>query len=176
MSNELYVMEDSRDLLRWNLETAEQPELSREDASLLYTEIWGHGAELLYDSYGTLYWKQGDKDVIRITLGDVIDQVCDWNYSDINRCLDDRMNAISQENYWEIDTRYKQLKDREEHLNQLFDKTSIGQQIRNRMKELAAKTFDQVRMIPVIKNPVAAEESARKQASFQRQPRRGMVM
>ena len=176
MSGEHYVIEKAEDLIRWNEHFEEFPDLTPEEAGLICSELHDNGAELMADTYGTLYWKQDGSDEIKISLEDVVDQISAWNYRDIFSLRDERMNAESFDHYCEMDSTYKQLKEKEKQIDRLFEKTTIGRQIRRQMRDLAEKTFDQVRMIPIISPPMREEGPVRKPAAIARQPRKGMVI
>ena len=176
MNENFYVMDDAEDILRWNEYYEEFPELTREEAELIYSELRDNNVELLADPYGTLFWKQNGEEPMRLTLDDVIDQISAWNYRDIFSIKDNRMEAESSDHFWEMETKYKQLKEKEKPIDRLFEKTTIGRRIRIQMRDLANKKLDQVRMIPIISPPVKDDDPVRRPAAFSRQPRKGMVM
>lgn len=176
MNESYYVIETAEDILRWNEHYEEFPELTYPEAELIYSELRNNEVELMADQYGTLFWKQDGEEPMKMMLDDVIDQISAWNYRDIYELRDSRMEADSYDDYWDKESRYKQLKEKEKQIDRLFEKTSMGRRIRLQMHDLAVKTADQVRMIPILSTTIKPDDPIRRPAAVSRQSRKGMVI
>ena len=57
--------------------------IKEKHASLILTYLGDKDVKLYSDEEGKLYWEKEGEDKVEITMDDVIDQVCDFNYSDM---------------------------------------------------------------------------------------------
>ena len=153
MNEELLIIDDVETLMSWVRDSNSVPELTASEAKLLIDMTTAHGVELMTDSYFSLYSKEGSHDMIRISLDDLIDQACEWNYREIFELKQTKLDSYSFEEYARREDRLKQLKEIGKTLDTLFDQTVYGKRLSDRMRELAKETIDQVRLIPVVKIP-----------------------
>ena len=153
MNEEMYIIEDVDSFLAWNKRSATSPQLKEKQARLLFDQMTNHRVELMIDKYGSLYSKEEEGNLIGISLDDVIDQVCEWNYRDIRECQVMCRNASGFVEFCKYDDLLKELRKVEKTLDKLFEQTIYGRQISERMKELAEKTWDKMQMVPVYDFP-----------------------
>ena len=170
MSEEYLVMDDAASLVKWNKEMGVSPLLREKHADLLIKELSKHDSELMIDQRGTLYFKEADRDLIEITLDDVIDQACEWNYRDIRDVKALCMNADGFEDFCKYDDKLSELKKTEKILNKLFDQTAYGRQITERMKELVEKTWGKSALIPVYDFPMYEDKPANRDGGIKPAP------
>ena len=153
MRERLFPIESKESLVEWNKKTNASPRLSASEAGILYDHIVQHEVRLLFDEHDNLYWKEPGGDQIQILIDDLIDQVCDWNYQDIRDMKALCMNSDSFAQFCQYDDRLKELKEAEKILNRLYEDTVYGKQLTSRMKDLVARTWGQVNMIPILDLP-----------------------
>ncbi|MBR6229459.1 MAG: hypothetical protein IKQ97_06960 [Eubacterium sp.] len=153
MNEEMIVLEDVGAFMDWNRQSASSPLLKEKQAKLIFDQMERHEVTLLIDQYGGLYCLEKNGDMIGVQMDDLIDQACEWNYRDIRACKMQRMESSSFVNYCRYDDQLKELKKQERILNKLFDQTVYGRKISDRMRELAEKTWDDLRMVPIYDMP-----------------------
>ncbi len=176
MTHEFYVIEDGEDLLRWNRDENEVPELTTGEADFIVSESKAYDIELLTDTYGTLYARYDDEP-FKITLADVIDELGSIFHIQLENYREAAAAADPNDSFRKFTDQIKELEEKEQRLDEVFEKTTLARQIRNRMCALAAKTYDQVRMIPIISNTIKDDGPVLKPAAFTAdRPRKGMVM
>ena len=178
MNRELYVITDAEDLLMWNQGEAEIPDLTEDEAEFITGEMEGYHIELMTDGYGTLFEKNRNGDLFRTTFADVIDEIGNYVHRQLVHYRDLSAKASEQgDDLWNYNDEIEALEESENRLDEIFEKTTLGRQIRSRMRELAAKTFEQVRMIPIISNTIKDDGPVLKPAAYATRPSgKGMVI
>ena len=141
------------DLMDWNKRFDLEISMKEKQAGIIMDYLKKHGASLAYDEGGTLFWVEADKETIELSLDDVIDQVCEWNFDEVCRAKSSRMEADSYLDYCKLDDKYKKLLKEYRSLEKAFEQTSYGKDIAIRMRKLAAKTYEQTRLVPVYNLP-----------------------
>ena len=164
MAKEFVILDDVYSLMNWNKDSGTIPVLSKKQAEILIDQLAKHDCEIMADEAGRIFFKEADRELIEITLDDVIDQACEWNYRDIRDLKTLCMNAEGFEEFCRFDDKLSELKKTDKILNKLFDETAYGKQITQRMRDLVEKTWGRDNLIPVYDPPMyedklIAEES-----------------
>ena len=141
------------DLMDWNKRFDSGISMKEKQAGIIMDYLGKHGANLAFDEGGKLFWVEADKENIELSLDDVIDQVCDWNFDQVCKLKYARMEAESYLDYCRLDDKYKKLLKEYRSLEKVFDQTMYGKDIAMRMRKLAAATYEQTRLVPVYDLP-----------------------
>jgi hypothetical protein len=155
MEKEITIMGEPEELLAWIGEHDLLMGIGLEDAKILLGYVEGHGYVIGTDENGALVRQDlcGDPEEIEAySMDDLIDSVCEWNYSLILEMDNSRRNPENFLDFVQKQNKYEALKQDEKRLDQMFDKTIYGKEV----GELAIKLAEQVIQSQKIKKEVEA--------------------
>ena len=143
MKSEIKIMEEPEELLAWIDEHDILMGIDLEDAKILFGYLEGHGYGIGVNESGGLVRQdicEEHGEVIEYSMDDLIDCVCEWNYSLILEMEAARNNPENFLDFVEKQNQYDALKQDEKRLDRMFDKTIYGKE----MEDLARKLADQI--------------------------------
>lgn len=140
MDRQITIINKPEVLLDWIDENDLLMGIDLEDARILLDYMEGHGYGVGSDPDGKLYRQDlndSDEKTEEYSMDDLIDAVCEWNYSMILVMDSQRRNPDNFLDFTEKQNKYEDLKIEEQRLNRMFDKTIYAKQIEELAEELA---------------------------------------
>ena len=147
MRNEIELITEPKELLKWMVAHDVLIDLSAEDATLLLGYMEGH-------DYGVAVTEDGD--LVRVDLSseqpepddysvdELIDQVCEWNYEMILDADMRRKNPKNAAEFMEEQSRYEAYMMDERKLDRMFDQTKYAVEIEKTAHRLAEKVLTEM--------------------------------
>lgn len=151
MRNEIELITEPKELLKWMAAHDVLIDLSAEDATLLLGYMEGH-------DYGVAVTKDGE--LVRVDLSseqpepddysvdELIDQVCEWNYEMILDADMRRKNPKNAAEFMEEQSRYEAYMLDERKLDRMFDQTKYAAEIEKTAHRLAEKVLTEMTLAP----------------------------
>lgn len=168
------LITEARKLIDWLDENDILMNLSESDVALLMNYMEGHGYRIGLREDGLIKYEMnaGAEQVATITIDDVIDMVCEWNYEMLQIATENLKNSVGMSEYLQRKEYYNALRTDEKELDRMFDQTCYGRQIYSLTEKLAEEVvqhlqktgnLDQAALVvsDAIKNYPMEQEKAR---------------
>ncbi len=146
---------DSADgLINWCRDTHQEVKIQRKGAAIIMDYLLENGKELSASSGGELFFLDKENP---ITLDDVVDLVCEWNYEKLVDARDKKENPKNFIDFCSSSSLEKQLEEKQTILDRIFSQTVYGKDAEAIAHDLARKTMKRLKLIPVIDIPMLKE-------------------
>ncbi len=129
MEQNIEFIAKPKELFLWMQEQEKFYDMSEEAADVLLGYLDGHDYAIGRDASGKLYWMNLAEDDVpaeEILLDEVIDRVCEFNFSLITDTEEKLAEVQSQTEEEELKAELEQLKKDEVVLDHLFDQTAVA--------------------------------------------------
>lgn len=130
---------------------------------------------LIADQEGNLFMDSEEHHDIPVTVDEIIDMVCEWNYEmleDIQDKIDKPADFIE---YCNCKEAKKKLSEEEQMLDRLFDHTIYGKECDVIANNLALELMSKLSLVPIYDIPVAPEQGIYKDRIVDPDDKMGLV-
>jgi len=143
MEKERQLITEAKQLTDWLDENDILMNLSESDVKLLMNYMEGHGYQLGLSTNGLVKFNlsSGTDQEEAITIDDMIDSVCEWNYEMLQHAKENLKNAVGMSEYLQRKEYYNGLRSDEKVLDRMFEQTRYGKEIYNLAEKLAEETI-----------------------------------
>jgi hypothetical protein len=143
MEKEMKLIAEAKQLIDWLDENDILMNLSESDAILLINYMEGHGYQLGLSSDGLIRIdnSSGVNQEETISIDDIIDTACEWNYEMIQNAKENLENAVGMIDYLPKQEYYNGLRADEKTLDKMFEQTCYGKEIYDLAARLAEETI-----------------------------------
>ncbi len=146
LENDRKLITEARQLIDWLDVNDILMNLSEKDITLLMNYMEGHGYQLGINSE-RLFKISKDSladQAVAISIDDIIDSVCDWNYEMIQHAKENLEHATGMGEYLQAQEYYNGVRVDEGILDKMFDQTYYGKEIIRLAERLAGEAIQQL--------------------------------
>lgn len=108
---------------------------------------------LYTDKEGNLYQTGAEGQEISTTLDDVIDEVCEWNYEDIEAAKQALKRADDYIGKCKLNSQIEKLEKESRTLNYIFYQTKYGRNVEKLADRIAKDVMEQLNLVPIYDVP-----------------------
>jgi len=143
MEKDRQLITQGKQIMDWLDENDILMNLSERDVTLLINYMEGHGYQLGLGSDGLIRIdnSSGVDQEEPISIDDIIDTVCEWNYEMIQFAKENLMNTVEMREHLQKQEYYNGLREDEKLLNKMFEQTHYGEEIYDLAAKLAEETI-----------------------------------
>lgn len=131
MEKDRQLVTEAKQLTDWLDENDILMNLSESDITLLMNYMEGHGYQIGIGTNGLSKFNLGSGTYQdeAITIDDIIDSVCEWNYEMLQYAKENLKNAVGMTEYLQRKEYYNGLRSDEKALDRMFEQTCYGKEI-----------------------------------------------
>lgn len=143
MEKDRQLVTEAKQLTDWLDENDILMNLSESDIILLMNYMEGHGYQIGIGTDGLIKinLSSGTYQDEAITIDDMIDSVCEWNYEMLQYAKENLKNAVGMTEYLQRKEYYNGLRSDEKALDRMFEQTCYGKEIYSLAEQLAEETI-----------------------------------
>jgi len=146
MEKDRQLITQGKQIMDWLDENDILMNLSEYGVTLLINYMEGHGYQLGIGSDGLIRIdnSSGVDQEDPISIDDIIDTVCEWNYEMIQFAKENLENTVEMREHLQKQECYNGLRKDEKLLNKMFEQTHYGEEIYDLAAKLAEETIRQL--------------------------------
>lgn len=127
--------------------------MNKRCAEVILANYDSRDISLYTDKEGNLYQTGVEGQEISTTLDDVIDEVCEWNYEDIEAAKQALKRADDYIDKCKLNSQIEKLEKESRSINYIFYQTKYGRNVEKLADRIAKDVMEQLNLVPIYDVP-----------------------